>query len=257
MAPWAQFPGVPVTETLFLEAFGRLLRDPKLPGIVSDDEDLYSVFKSRAQLMSWSDKPDRRLLWGMNEAELTGEIDESRIGFVQVGLEKGVDPSLVLPAFAQCFDDALRRFGALELSGLQLTCSQLQPRMGSFAWNLVSGLNWFNAASTTRANALIVWENNLLGALTGSDLLSTLYGLNTGTFRFGPLTPVPEEHTINVPTETPNARIPHVGSDVGMTVILPEWSASAAALVLAMVIGAACANRQDVGNFTVRISRTG
>ena len=83
---------------LFVEAFGQLIRDESLEGVVSDEEDLYSVFRARAQLMGWSTTKARRrpLLWQINEAELTAGIDESRVGWVQVGLEVGdVEPTSV------------------------------------------------------------------------------------------------------------------------------------------------------------------
>ena len=44
-----------MSQTLFLEAFGQLSRDTSLAGIVSEaEEDLYSVFNARANLMSWA-----------------------------------------------------------------------------------------------------------------------------------------------------------------------------------------------------------
>ena len=68
--------------TLFLEAFGQLSPGTNL--IDSEEEDLYSVFSARGELMGWSTTLARRrpLLWGMNEAELTSGSDASRIGFV-------------------------------------------------------------------------------------------------------------------------------------------------------------------------------
>ena len=137
---------------LFVEAFGQLSRDANLRGTVSEaEEDLYSVFRARAELMGWSTTSARRrpLLWNMNEAELTAGIDESRIGWVQVGLDVGdlestkvpsaparghgwvgyaphgisrraIEPARVLPALIQCFVDALRRFGVVELNALQV-----------------------------------------------------------------------------------------------------------------------------------------
>ena len=38
------------------------------------------------------------------------------------------EPAKALPALIQCFDDALRRFGDVTLSGLQVTYRHLQPR---------------------------------------------------------------------------------------------------------------------------------
>ena len=75
--------------TLFLEAFGQLSPGTNL--IDAEEEDLYSVFRARAELMGWSTTSNRRrpMLWGMNEAELTAGTDASRIGWVQVGLDVG------------------------------------------------------------------------------------------------------------------------------------------------------------------------
>ena len=41
-----------MASTLFLEAFGQLSPGTNL--IDSEDEDLYSVFRARSELMSWS-----------------------------------------------------------------------------------------------------------------------------------------------------------------------------------------------------------
>ena len=80
-----------MASTLFLEAFGQLSPGTNL--IDSEDEDLYSVFRARSELMSWSStlipRPRRPLLWDLNEAELTAGTDASRIGWVQVGLDVG------------------------------------------------------------------------------------------------------------------------------------------------------------------------
>ena len=124
-----------MSQTLFLEAFGQLSRDTSLAGIASEAEDLYSVFNTRAELMSWATTATQRRrveLWEMNEAELTAGTDASRIGWVQVGLgevvepgtlelptpvqgyallpvlrRSAVEPPMALPALVQCFDDAI------------------------------------------------------------------------------------------------------------------------------------------------------
>ena len=88
--PWPHGAAQPAP-TLLVEAFGRVsagapqVADPSV-------EDLYSVFRSYADLMAWSSTSlpaQRSVLWGMNEAELTPGLDDSRIGSVQVGLEEG------------------------------------------------------------------------------------------------------------------------------------------------------------------------
>ena len=274
-----------MSSTLFLEAFGQLSRDTNLGGIDSDEEDLYSVFRARAELMGWSTTSNRRrpLLWGMNEAELTAGIDASRIGYVQVGLEadmeaevvepgrarppvtgwaalpirrrSSVEPAMVLPALVQCFDDALRRFGVVELSGLQVTAGYLDPSTRSCLGDLVSVLNWFNTTLTGQAGALIAFDNELLGGHTEAELVASLQRRNTGSFEFGPVVPVPEQHSIKAEVETPTHSISPARSGLGVSVTLPEWTASAAAWVLAIVIDAARAGALDVRDFAVRITR--
>ena len=124
-----------MSQILFLEAFGQISRDTSLAGIVSEAEDLYSVFNTRAELMSWATTATQRRraeFWEMNEADLIAGTDESRIGWVQVGLgevvepgnlemptpaqgytslpglrRSAVEPPMVLPALVQCFDDAI------------------------------------------------------------------------------------------------------------------------------------------------------
>ncbi len=185
-----------MSPTLFLEAFGQLV--PNLAIIDTEEEDLYSVFNARAELMGWSTlglpRSRRSLLWGMEEAKLTAGLDASRIGWVQVGLELGasgvvkpggidwirriqfkarperrrsaVEPAKALPALTQCFDDALGRFGVVELSGFQVTASGLEPSTRSGAGypsdDPFCGLNWFNTARKAPVKALVAFDYELL-----------------------------------------------------------------------------------------------
>ena len=270
---------------LFVEAFGQLLRDTNLEGVVSEDEeDLYSVFRARAELMGWTTLSAGRspLLWNMNEAELTAGIDASRIGFVQVGLEVGefertkipptpvpdhgyayapfgvrrrsIEPALILPALIQCFDDALRRFGVVELSGLQVSANFLGPRTQTYN-DLVGTLNWFNTTPKGRADALIAFDQELLGGHTEAELVADLQRKNTGSFEFGPVVAVPQQHSIKAGVETPVRSFSPSPSGLGVSVTLPEWTASAIGWVLAIVIDAAGTSAPDVSNFAVRVTR--
>ena len=223
------------------------------------------------------------MLWHMNEAELTAGIDESRIGYVQVGLEVGdvertrvpvssgpvpgyryaplgvnrraIEPAVVLPALIQCFDDALRRFGVVEVSGLQVTANFLEPWTQSYAGDLVSGLNWFNTTLKGRVDALIAFDQEFLGGHTESELVSSLGRRNTGSSEFGPVVSVPEQHSVKAGVEAPIRSISPGRSGLGLSVSLPEWTASAAAWVLAMVIDTARGRAPDVSNFAVRVTR--
>ena len=264
---------------LFLEAFGHLFPDMNWAGrIAEEEEDLHSVFRSRAELMQWAAPSHLHypLLWAMNEAELTAESDASRIGWVQVGLEAGVvepiqaqpvsvpgwaafperrrdfvEPAMALPALIQCFDDALGRFGVVSLSGFQVTARYLEPSARSCDGYLVSGLNWFNLARKASAQALIAFDRELLGGYAEAELVASLQRRNTGSFAFGPVVSVPAQHAI----ETPRHAVSSAPADLGVSVTLPEWTASAAAWALASVIDAARTRAPHVCRFVVRVTR--
>lgn len=263
---WTAYPGADVPGILFLEAFGQLSQETDRNGIVTNEEDLYSVFRARAELMGWStmlgtrssgqiaEPRSRPVFWSMHEAELSAGNNASRIGWVQVGLEMGVEPALVLLALIQCFDDALRRFGVVELSCLQVTASSLQVGKESSVWDFLDRLNWFNAAPGPRAEALIAFDNGLLRGRSASEFVASLQAMNSGSFEFGPPVSVPPQHSIEVPVEAP-IHIDLSPAQWGASVGMPEWSASAAAWVLAFVSGAARAGRSDARNFAVRLTR--
>ena len=126
----------------------------------------------------------------MNEADLTAGTGESRIGWVQVGLgevvepgnlelptpvqgytslpvlrRSAVEPPMVLPAPVQCFDDALRRFGAVEMAGLQVTESHLMPSTRSCLGDLVGVLNWFNTTQKAEQMRSSPLTKSCLGAI--------------------------------------------------------------------------------------------
>lgn len=279
-----------MSPTLFLEAFGHLDQDKNQAVILAEEEDLYSVFRARSELMLWSytsmTSLPRLLHWGMQEAELTAGIEPSRIGWVQVGLdgtlfEMGrasamnapvvarvgerhftttgeeqivhpVEPAEALPAVSQCFEDALRRFGDITLSGLQVMASDLRPRI-RFDSVLISGLNWFNLDPHTRAKGLIAFNQELLGDLTVAALVARLHQRNSEPFSFGPVVSVAEPHLIQVPSEMPWLSLSP--SAHGVAVILPEWTASAVGWAIAFVIDTAFACAPNVRQFAVRVTQ--
>ena len=275
-----------MSSLLVVEAFGQLTRDANLRGTISTaEEDLYSVFNARAELMGWStvSAPRRSPLWGMNEAEITAGIDETRIGWVQVGLNVGdleptkvppvparghgyvgfaphgvsrraVEPTLVLPALIQCLDDSLRRFGVIELNELEVSAKLFEPRMQSCA-ELVRMLNWFNISPKVRIDALIMLDKKFLGGHTENELVANLQRKNTGSFKFGPVVAVPQQYSIKERVGGPVRPAPRSYSCLGVSVTLPEWTAGAAGWVLAMVTDAAGDIVPDVRDFAVRIVR--
>ena len=263
--------------TLFLEAFGQLSGPATID---SCKEDLYSVFRERAELMRWgTTSNDRPLLWSMEEAEITADTDPCRIGWVQVGLgigpvelpdtpansapgwvgsptrQRSTNPVLVLAPLVQCFDDALRRFGVVELSGIQVTASFLDPDARSSLSYLVSVLNWFNTNLKAGAKAIVAFDQNLLGGNRVPELIAILQHRNTYRFEFGTFTSVPEKDMVSIPVETRPYHPVAPQSDTGVFVTLPEWTPSAVGWVLASVVDAAQLINPDKTDFAVRLTR--
>ena len=225
--------------TLFLEAFGQLT--PGTAVIDAEEEDLYSVFRTRAELMSWStlSHTRRSLLWDMHKAEVTAGSTSSRIGWAQVGMQGhdmhflrhyAIDAGRALPALSQCLDDSLRRFGDVTLAGLQVTLQDLRPLAPDSVIDYVSPRNWFNLAAPARAPAHIAFDHAWLGERIAE--LPDRFP-NPGAFEFGPVVTGPASHRIQVPAETPFVR-GLAAARLGLAVTLPEWSASAAGWTLAL-----------------------
>ena len=231
--------------------------------------------------MGWSTTSrDRPVLWAMEEAKLTADTDPHRIGWVQVGLAVGsiepmespthppesgysalpirrrsTDPALVLPPLVQCFHDSLSRFGAIELSSLQVTASRQESGNKSRLGHLVSVLNWFNTDLNAGAEAIASFDRALIGDHDVSELVRSLEWRNTGSFEFGSVASVPDQYMVKVSTglHFHSATPP---SDQGVVVTMPEWTASAAGWVLASVIDAASAIGRYETSFAVRLTRT-
>ncbi|MXY46528.1 MAG: hypothetical protein F4Y44_05975 [Chloroflexi bacterium] len=210
--------------TVFVEAFGRFLSGGYHP-----DEDLYSVFRARSVLMGWYTPPQRKpsslspVFWRMEEADLCEQNDAPRIATAQVGLEAGVPIVIALPALIQCFDDSLRRFGAVELSGYQVTASGLEAMQESAPFHLLFHLfemtNYFEVSHRSTEATMIVYE---LAKGYGLQLATELEKLSTNTFRYqrAAYTPgrdVPSEMS---PLLTPER--PKVGMTEYLRLSLPE-----------------------------------
>ena len=227
--------------TLFLEAFGQLT--PGTAVINAEEEDLHSVFRARAELMSWSSQSHTRhsVLWNMHEAEVTAGSADSRIGYAQVGMDGhdphflhryAIDPGRALPALSQCLDDSLRRFGTVTLAGLQVALHDLRPLAPDSVIDYVSPRNWFNLASLTGAKAHIAFDHAWLGDRIGE--LPDRFP-NPGPFEFGPVVTLPAPHRIQGQAENYFVRNLEAAS-LGLAVTLPEWSASAAGWALALAL---------------------
>lgn len=265
---WASHPGAKQPQAiLFLEAFGQLTRHAETLSRDLGEGAMWSAFLARAEMMGWSmmfgrssSPPQRaglqehRVLWRVHEAELNTSAGSSRIGWAQVGLEVGISPVTALPALIQCLDDAFRRFGMIELSGLQVTVSHLQSSNGSYLSNLVSWLGWFSASAGAGAEALVAMDDGLFRERSNSELIESLHRMGNGSFNFGPMVTVHREHAIDVAVEAP-LDVALSPADRGVSVRLPEWSATSAAWVLAFVIETALVGRPGTRDLVVRLTR--
>ena len=266
---------------LFLEAFGHL--SPHQAVIVVEEEDLYSVFRERSELMGWStmDTPPRPLFWDMHEAELTAGQGLGRIGWIQVGLasrvigtrpvrpprtpgwaawpesrHNAVTSAQVVPALCQCLEDALQRFGACTLTGFQLTVSYLETHPPPQVPD-ISGHNWFNLIPKQRTAAFVAFDHAWLGGPTTQELIARLQQ-NTGSCKFGPMVPLSVPHRITVPDEAPVSPLPAlVPARCGVAVTLPEWTASAVGWAMAFVLDRAHTLAPHVRHFALRVTRMG
>ena len=193
-----------------------------------------------------SSSPSRGSLWDMYEAGMTGaDTDLSLIGWVYVGLANATDLCAVdeavipegipdgtgyagwaairtppeygeatvglssaLPPLVQCLDDALRRIGATEVSGFQVTCygAHLAPR-NRFPGHLTSGLSWFDTLEQARPSALVTLDQGFLGELSAVELANNVRRRNTSAFEFGDVVSVPERHRVRMPADTPHPNI--------------------------------------------------
>ena len=207
--------------TIFVEAFGRFLSGGYHP-----DEDLYSVFRARSVLMGWYTPPQREpsslspVFWRMEEADLCEQNDAFRIATAQVGLEAGVPIVVALPALIQCFDDSLRRFGAVELSGYQVTVEGLEAMQESRPFDLLFHLfdmtNYFEVSHRSTEATLIVYE---LAKGSGLQLVTELERFSTNTFRYQRTAYTPGR---DVPSEMLHPERPRVGMTEYLRLSLPE-----------------------------------
>ena len=254
---------------------------------------LFDTFEARAEMMEWSStsRSSRgRNLWNLYEGSLVD--DPAVIGWVYgeladppylesapvpevmpkegslggpvglsrppSGLNASAGLSVALPPLVQCFDDALRRIGAVDVSGMQLTCYQAtgEPVVGP-ASHLISSVGWFDASRQARADAVIAFDEGFLGGNSPDALADQVRGTRTGGFDFGQTVVVPYRHKVRVPVSTPLPEVSVEPAGSGLAVSLPEWSGSAIGWTLATVINVARAIAPDAASFAVRIARVG
>jgi hypothetical protein len=137
-----------LTSSMFVAVFGHLRPHPWIT-LESLEEDAYSLFLSRSELMGWSATAAHAGgsgLWGMNDASFdTFSTDEqARVGWFQVGIEDAepIRSGLPFHPLVACATDTLRRVGDLEIGAIQFLVP-LQIAGTTVATSSVP--NWFNA----------------------------------------------------------------------------------------------------------------
>ena len=276
--------------TILVEAFGRLsIHKDRAVNVL--DEDLYSIFRARSELMAWStfNSPGKSsLLWGMNEAELTNEDDGPRIGFAQVGLDVGwntdivdwselepprlsnrrggkpapfptrpttppTDPVLAIPPLIQCLDDSLRWFGEAEVAAAQVTAIDTERRQRSYLDHLVSVHNWFNIGTAIeRPRALVTVAADQWDESKEADVVDAIQETNTGSFEIGSRIKAPAEYAADTDWPWPQM----VRTNMGLDVSMPDWSPSTVGWVVARLFEAALSLDSAPQALSVRVTRT-
>lgn len=256
---------------------------------------LLRAFEARAELLGWAGTSSSinspQPLWNVFEAGLIdSEDDPSLIGWVYAGVANQIDLSKVtpemiqpgtgvgwaaiktllgyaeftialpaaLPPFVQCLDDALRHIGATDVFGYQLTCHQanLQPRQRNQGY-LRSGVAWFSVPTpdATAVDAVVAFDSGFLGSHQASKIVPKVVRRGNELFKFKLSPDIPDLLRIKAPGSSIIQSVVFEPSNLGLSVRMPEWSASAAGWVLATIIDAAHAIAPDVENFAVRITR--
>ena len=248
--------------------------------------------RSELMRWSSGESQGKPLLWAVHEAELTFHQEESRIGWAQVGLDVGpavagsldpstptdidgpfpeqhrsstsgfaaypmpdfpaTDPAVAIPPLIQCTDDAIRWFGDVELSALQVTGVHLSRTMRPHKFDSPSVDYWFHGQPNIPAVVTFAadhWDDR-----AGSAVADEIRRWNTRSFEFGSLVPVPEEYVprpelafIEWATEAAN---------LGITVALVEWDTGLISSIIARVFDLVLSLDPAPRHLAVRVTRT-
>ena len=247
------FGEIPVTDLLESERERERQRRENPSSRVTEVGSLHIAFDARAELMAWSTtSASQHNLWEFFEAGLTSRgTAPTLIGWVHVGLsnpketgsavglEDGVvagwgtvaaagghsDSAVALPTalapLVQCLDDSLRRIGAVDVSGFQLTC--YDAHLGGqhrVIGRLTNAAGWFGPPSCDESNAFITFDEGFLAGHPSDELLGALQRRFSGSFSFDHVALVSEEYQIfHMPDSVVEFRPAgkrHSGYDAGM-----------------------------------------
>lgn len=286
--------------TLFVDAFGclipipeRVAPDPEFRPDPANPLDgyLWSTFRNRSEHMRWSieEGTGTSHLWNVEEAELTFHLEQSRLGFAQVGLEvnpatpltppelmtheeppPGFDPSqggwaavpthddagpptnpaVAISPLIQCLADSLRWFGETQISAYQVTGYDLES--GQRERFLSSVLGWFSVVMPTSLTpAVVTMASSLQGDLLVPEVLVRMQGTGADFFEMGPLLAAPEDLAAGLDW----GWIALGRADTGIAVSMPEWSPAAVGWLIASAFEAALSLESAPQALSVRITR--
>lgn len=281
-----------MTATLIVTAFGRLEPNPKLLG-EDAEEDLYSVFLARSELMGWcryvsSAYPSLPLLWEVNKADLSN--DGSQIGYVQVGLavhpgsSEGGDVPALDDGSALAADRSVRESAAYSMPHASLPADP-QLAIPPLLQCVDDSLRWFGEADVTayQVTAINVDASHRDHIL---DLAGMINWFNTkpaepvhavltlatdrrdAPFATEVIKPILQVHADSLRlgplVSAPAAHaegdqgksIRWANADTAIAVSLPAWSADAIGWVVAMVFDAALSKVRAPEHLSVRLTRT-
>lgn len=242
-----------MTATLIVTAFGNLsLCQQRSDGGV--EEDLYSVFLTRSELMGWcrlgsSDSPPMRLLWGMNEAEWYRD-GGPRIGYAQVGLN--VSPTVAITPVIQCLDDSLNWFGEAAVSAYEVTVVGIAPSQQSHPHDLFFTTNWFGTGSSTATRALLTLATDRSDTRMTREVLEGMQQGDARPFEFGPMVSSPDGSARGHEWEP----IRWQPLDTGIVVSMPMWRPDSIGWVIGRALDAVLSLDRPPPNLAMRVEQT-
>lgn len=149
-----------LSPSLFVALHGSFRSHPWLKPD-SMEEDAYSLFFSRAEMMGWSHpaaEAGGHALWGMNDAglDVVGEVHgATRVAWFQVGIDEQLLSGSPFPfhPLLSCAADSVERAGRLDLDGVQL---QVPLQDAGAPVMRSSTPNWFNLSDPASRTSMRV-----------------------------------------------------------------------------------------------------
>ncbi len=161
------------------------------------------------------------------------------------------DPAIAISPLIQCLDDAIRWFGAAEISAYQVTGYDLQPRPIDHV--LGSVLAWFSVPLPSEITpATITMAPSHRADVLVAEVLDGIQGTGHHFFEFGPLVNAPKEYVAGLDRGWLGMK----QGPSGIAVSLPEWSTAAVGWVIARVFDAALSMDSAPHELSVRVTRS-